>query len=154
MEPLFSLSVLDGRYHALIEPLRDIFSEYGLIRHRVIVEVQWLKFLAGELKLFEADAPGIQKMDAIAADFDAEAAKRVKEIERTTNHDVKAVEYYIKEQLEAVGLTPVKEWVHFSCTSEDINNTAYALMVDAGRELVAETASQALDRIESLGKTV
>jgi len=152
MEPLFSLSVLDGRYHALTESLRDVFSEYGLIRHRVIVEVEWLKFLAGELTLFEADAPGIQKIDAISSDFDADAAKRVKEIEKTTNHDVKAVEYYIKEQLEAAELMAVKEWVHFSCTSEDINNTAYALMVNAGRELVTETAFEALDRIESLGK--
>ena len=152
MDSIFSLSVLDGRYIQLTEPLRDIFSEYGLMRHRVIVEIQWLKFLATELKLFGVDASGIQKIDAIASNFNADAAKKIKEIESTTHHDVKAVEYFIKEQLSAAGLTPVKEWVHFSCTSEDINNTAYALMLNAGRDVIAETASQVLGLMEALGK--
>ena len=115
MDNIMALSVLDGRYKKLVQEFGEIFSEYGLIRHRVYVEVQWLKFLINELKLAKVSGADFKKLDKIASDFDITSAKRVKEIEHTTNHDVKAVEYYIKEQLDEMGLSSVKEWVHFSC---------------------------------------
>ncbi len=152
MENIKALSVLDGRYSRLTEELRDVFSEYGLIKHRVFVEIQWLAFLVNDLKLSEINDSDIQKINTIADDFDSEAALRIKAIERTTNHDVKAVEYYIKEQLEANGLDSVKEWIHFSCTSEDINNTSYALMLKKGKAIVMKHMTDVLEKIESLGK--
>ncbi len=152
MENIKALSVLDGRYSRLTEELRDVFSEYGLIKHRVFVEIQWLAFLVNDLKLSEINDSDIQKINTIADEFDSEAALRIKAIERTTNHDVKAVEYYIKEQLEANGLDSVKEWIHFSCTSEDINNTSYALMLKKGKAIVMKHMTDVLEKIESLGK--
>jgi adenylosuccinate lyase len=152
MDKIKSISVLDGRYGKLTLNLQDIFSEYGLIRHRVIVEVKWLIFLVGDLKLAQVSKQDIKKIDAIAKTFDVESALAVKKIEKTTNHDVKAVEYYIKEKLIETGLDSIKEWVHFSCTSEDINNTSYALMLKEGRKPAVETLSQVLVNIEELGK--
>ncbi|MBW2010875.1 MAG: adenylosuccinate lyase, partial [Deltaproteobacteria bacterium] len=117
MNRIKALSVLDGRYARLTEELQDIFSEYALIKYRVFVEIQWLKFLAGELGLVEVKDSDMPKIDAIAKDFNAESALMVKEIEKTTNHDVKAVEYYIKRKLADAGLASIGEWVHFACTS-------------------------------------
>lgn len=134
---LLALSPLDGRYAGKVDALRPIFSEYGLIKARVKVEVEWLLALAAdpgivELPAFSTEAA--RKLRALADGFSVENAARVKEIERTTNHDVKAVEYFIKEQLKGdAELGPALEFVHFACTSEDINNLSYGLMLDAAR---------------------
>lgn len=153
MEKIKALSVLDGRYEKGIEALKEIFSEYGLIRHRVIVEIKWLEFMITELELIDVDKAGIDAINLIADKFNVESAARVKVIESTTNHDVKAVEYYIKEELERIGLKAVKEWTHFSCTSEDINNTAYALMLKAGKADLLSVLETVVSRIETLAKT-
>ena len=138
-----SLSVLDGRYAGLTGELCDIFSEYGLIRHRVEVEIQWLKFILTDLKLSVHEPGSWEGIDRIAEDFSESDAMDVKKIEKTTNHDVKAVEYFIKEKLVAAGRSDISEWVHFACTSDDINNISYALMVKKGKKLV-ETSLEAL----------
>ena len=144
MTALTALSPLDGRYERQIESLRPIFSEAGLIRRRVLVELRWLEALAAdpaisEVPAFSADA--IQFLRALAENFDANAAAEIKAIEATTNHDVKAVEYWIKRQLAAnAELAKVSEFVHFACTSEDINNLAYALMLKDARESVLVAA--------------
>ncbi len=152
MDNITALSVLDGRYKRLVQELEEIFSEYGLIKHRVYVEIQWLKFLVNELKLAEMTPSDLEKLTTISSDFNIDSAKRVKAIEKTTNHDVKAVEYYIKEQLAELGLSSVKEWIHFSCTSEDINNTSYALMIKEGRGIISSTLAEVLKTIEDLGR--
>ena len=152
MESIKALSVLDGRYQKLISDLGDIFSEYGLIKYRVTVEIKWLEFLVRELKIADIDEAGIQKIVQISDTFSTGHAARIKEIEKDTNHDVKAVEYFIKKKLDQFGLGSVKEWVHFSCTSDDINNTAYALMIRDGRENILDTLQEVLEKIEDLAK--
>lgn len=152
MENIEAISVLDGRYTKYTKGLSDIFSEYGLIRHRVFVEVQWLRFLLKDLQLDAADKNELQRISSIAGDFDVAAAKTIKETEKITNHDVKAVEYYIKDRLNELGLSRLKEWVHFACTSEDINNTAYALMVRAGRGILLDQVLELLQKLEVLGQ--
>ncbi len=136
MQKLRSLSAIDGRYAKQVEELRDIFSEYGLIRRRVEVEALWLEFLLDDLAVAPAGGGDLEAIRAIARGCNLESAKLVKEFEKKTNHDVKAVEYYLKEQLTAAGLSRFGEWVHFACTSEDINNTAYALMLRDGRDVL------------------
>lgn len=137
---LLALSPLDGRYAAKVDALRPIFSEYGLIRARIRVEVEWLLALAAEPGITELApfAPAqVHKLRALAEQFSVEQAARVKQIERTTNHDVKAVEYFIKEQLaDDPALGPALEFVHFACTSEDINNLSYGLMLSQARREV------------------
>ncbi|WOB28057.1 MULTISPECIES: adenylosuccinate lyase [Xanthomonas] len=134
---LLALSPLDGRYASKVDALRPIFSEYGLIRARVKVEIEWLLALAAEPGIAELapfSAAASQRLRALADDFSVTHAARVKEIERTTNHDVKAVEYFIKEQLkDDAELGPALEFVHFACTSEDINNLSYGLMLEQAR---------------------
>jgi adenylosuccinate lyase len=132
---LRSLSPLDGRYAAATAPLAPFFSEWALIKYRVHVEIEWLLLLAetpdiAEVRGFTADE--VRFLRQIAANFDDDAANRVKTIEKTTNHDVKAVEYFLKEQLTGTSLEDVKEWLHFACTSEDINNLSHALMLKEG----------------------
>ena len=140
LDPLLALSPLDGRYAGKVEALRPVFSEFGLIHARVRVEIEWLLALAAEpgipeLAPFDAAAAG--RLCALADGFRPDDAARVKEIERTTNHDVKAVEYFIKERLaDDADLGPALEFVHFACTSEDINNLAYGLMLDTARREV------------------
>ena len=137
---LTALSPLDGRYAGKVDALRPIFSEYGLIKARVKVEVEWLLALANEtgiaeLKPFSAAAKA--KLKALADDLSVDDAARVKQIEATTNHDVKAVEYLIKERLkDDAELGPALEFVHFACTSEDINNLSYSLMLRDARDTV------------------
>ncbi|SKB47590.1 adenylosuccinate lyase [Luteibacter sp. 22Crub2.1] len=137
---LTALSPLDGRYASKVEPLRPIFSEFGLMHRRVHVEIHWLLALAShpgiiELPAFPADA--VKTLLAIADDFSIEDGERIKAIEATTNHDVKAVEYLIKEKIgNDPSLAQAKEFVHFACTSEDINNLAYSLMLRDARESV------------------
>lgn len=137
---LLALSPLDGRYAGKVDALRPIFSEYGLIKARVKVEVEWLLALANEPGIIELApfAPAAAaRLRALADGFAPAHAARVKEIERTTNHDVKAVEYFIKEQLkDDAELAPALEFVHFACTSEDINNLSYGLMLEQARREV------------------
>lgn len=137
---LLALSPLDGRYAGKVDALRPIFSEYGLIKARVTVEVEWLLALAAEPRIVEL-APftpaAAERLRALASGLSTADAARVKEIERTTNHDVKAVEYLIKERLkDDAELAPTLEFVHFACTSEDINNLSYALMLREARDTV------------------
>jgi len=144
MTALTALSPLDGRYSRQVEPLRPIFSEYGLIRRRVLVELRWLEALAADPAIAEVpplSAEAIAFLRRLAEDFSEAQAAEVKAIEATTNHDVKAVEYWIKRQLATQPeLARVGEFVHFACTSEDINNLAYALMLKDAREGVLVAA--------------
>ena len=137
---LLALSPLDGRYAGKADALRPVFSEYGLIRARVKVEVEWLIALAAEPAITELapfDANQAARLQSLASDFSLADAQRVKEIERTTNHDVKAVEYFIKERLkDEASLAQALEFVHFACTSEDINNLSYALLISEARQSV------------------
>jgi adenylosuccinate lyase len=137
---LTQLSPIDGRYADKVEPLRSILSEFGLIRYRVLVEVRWLQALAAEPKIAEVPPLSAGARDAlnqIVSEFGVEGAERVKTIERTTNHDVKAVEYFLKEKIAGhPELEAVSEFIHFACTSEDINNLAYGLMIREARDAV------------------
>ncbi len=137
LSQLTAISPIDGRYGSKTTALQPIVSEYGLIRHRVLVEIEWLKALAAEPAIAEVPAlsdGAARALTRIASDFDVSAAERIKAIEAVTNHDVKAVEYYIKEQMaEHAELASITEFVHFACTSEDINNLAYALMLRSAR---------------------
>jgi adenylosuccinate lyase len=134
---LRALSPADGRYADKVNSLRDIFSEYGLIRFRVLVEVRWLQCLADEPDVDElGPLSSVMKdvLNHIVDDFSLDDAERVKKIEATTNHDVKAVEYFIREKLgDGPETRALKDFLHFSCTSEDINNLSYALMLRAAR---------------------
>jgi adenylosuccinate lyase len=138
LSSLTAVSPVDGRYAGRTQALRPIFSEYGLIRFRVMVEVRWLQRLAAhpqitEVPAFSAEASAI--LNTLAEDFSTVHAERVKEIERTTNHDVKAIEYLLKEQAAKLPeLANVSEFIHFACTSEDINNLSHALMLREGRD--------------------
>ena len=148
LSELSAVSPIDGRYASKTQSLRGVFSEFGLIQRRVEVEVRWLQKLAAtdqiaEVPEFSADANSI--LERLVSDFSVADAQRAKEIERTTNHDVKAVEYLIKERTAGnAELERVKEFVHFACTSEDINNLAHAMMLRDGRtELIAQMQSVA-----------
>ena len=136
--PLTAISPVDGRYAGKCDALREITSEYGLIRNRVRVEVHWLEALTREKAIAEVPLPSTDAawhLRQVSQAFDMSGAERVKEIEKTTNHDVKAVEYYIKEQLnDHEELSHFGEFVHFACTSEDINNLSYSLMLKDARE--------------------
>jgi adenylosuccinate lyase len=140
LDPLTALSPLDGRYASKVGALRPIFSEYGLMHRRVAVEVAWLIALSDESGIAELPpfpAAASATLQKIASDFSVEDAAAIKDIERTTNHDVKAVEYFIKQRIgDDAGLEQAKEFVHFACTSEDINNLAYALMLRDARDAV------------------
>jgi adenylosuccinate lyase len=140
LDPLTALSPLDGRYAAKVDPLRPIFSEYGLMHRRVAVEIAWLIALSDETGIAELPpfpAAARVSLQKIADGFSVADAARIKDIEATTNHDVKAVEYFIKERIgDDAQLKQAKEFVHFACTSEDINNLSYALMLRDARDAV------------------
>ena len=140
LNALTAISPVDGRYARAAAPLRSTFSEYGLIRARTIVELRWFQALAEHPEISEVPALSAEAnafIDAIIANFGLADAERVKEIERTTNHDVKAVEYYLKEQFaKNAELNAQREFLHFAATSEDINNTSYALLLKEARETV------------------
>ncbi len=157
LNALTAVSPIDGRYGSKTDELRPIFSEYGLIRHRVLVEVRWLQMLAqttgiAEVPAFSEHASNL--LDNIVAKFSLEDAQRVKNIEKTTNHDVKAVEYFLKEKIQGnQELEAVSEFIHFACTSEDINNLAYALMLrEARTQVVLPAMDQLIDAIAGLGR--
>jgi adenylosuccinate lyase len=140
LSSLTAISPIDGRYASKTKILRDIFSEFGLIRYRVLVEIRWLQFLSAHPDIVEVpefDADTTNFLNDLIENFSVEDAQRVKAIERTTNHDVKAVEYFIKEKIaDVASLAAVSEFIHFACTSEDINNLAHALMLNEGRKTV------------------
>ena len=140
LNALTALSPIDGRYQDKAAALRPIFSEFGLLKYRVTVEVRWLQKLAAHTQIQEVPALSAEAsnyLDSIVANFSVEDANHIKTIERTTNHDVKAVEYFLKEKCEALPeLYKINEFIHFACTSEDINNTSHALMVKTAREEV------------------
>jgi adenylosuccinate lyase len=138
--PLLAVSALDGRYRDKVRELSPIVSEYGLMSYRVLVECRWFAHLAGQSGIPEIaplSSEQAKALNSIAAEFTIADAERIKDIERTTNHDVKAVEYFVKERLISIeGLSEHVEFVHFACTSEDINNLAYALMTREARDRV------------------
>ena len=151
---LSALSPLDGRYAAKTDKLRPILSEAGFMHHRVKVEIAWLKALAqagfAEIKPFSPAATAL--LDKLAAEFVEADAERIKEIEAVTNHDVKAVEYWLKEKVKDVPeLVTASEFIHFACTSEDINNTSHGMMLKAARDTVLLPALQAVvDKLRAL----
>jgi len=154
---LKSISPLDGRYEAAVAPLADFFSEYALIRYRVIVELQWLLVMSEQPEIAEVraftEAERQLLMDWMAT-FGPEQAERVKEIESTTRHDVKAVEYYLRERLRETSLRDVEEFVHFCCTSEDINNLAYGVMLkDAIEAQWLPLARKMVGQVAALAET-
>ena len=140
LSTLTAISPVDGRYGGKTAALRAIFSEYGLIRYRVLVEVRWLQALAADREIAEVPVLSEQArqiLNSIADNFSEADARRVKEIESTTNHDVKAVEYFLKEKISGTPeLTAISEFIHFACTSEDINNLCHAMMLRDGRDQV------------------
>ena len=130
-----TLCPLDGRYSGIKDALGEYFSEYALVKYRVFVEIQWLKFLIENVEsdiLAKFDVKDIDKLTAISSEFNYDSFARIKEIENTTRHDVKAVEYFIDEKLEVLGYGYLQSFVHIGCTSEDINNTSYACMLKYG----------------------
>jgi len=152
---LTAISPLDGRYADKTRELRDLFSEYGLIRQRVKVEALWFKRLANEpaIKELQGLSPAVTKvLDELAAGISVEDAAKVKEYERITNHDVKAVEYLVKSKLDAFPEAKSRrEFVHFACTSEDINNLSYALMLkDARDEVLTPAITKLINRLRDL----
>jgi adenylosuccinate lyase len=157
LSSLTAISPIDGRYWNKTKPLMDAFSEYGLVRYRVLVEVRWLQCLAGHPDVAEVpqlSSQAQQFLESICSDFSLEDAQAVKQIERTTNHDVKAVEYFIKQKLQnQPELQAISEFVHFGCTSEDINNVAHALMLAQGRKLIVQKGLQPIvDRLTAMAQ--
>ncbi len=154
LSPLNAISPIDGRYGSKTEKLRDIFSEYGLIKARVLVEVRWLQQLANhaditEVPTFSAEANAF--LENLLENFGEAQAQRIKAIEATTNHDVKAVEYFLKESIQdQPELAAVSEFIHFACTSEDINNLSHALMLKDGRKVLQEDMQGVIDRLQDL----
>jgi adenylosuccinate lyase len=148
LTPLNALSPLDGRYYAKVSPLRSTFSEFGLIRLRLHVELQWLKALSAESSIPEVSgfsAATLAQLDGLLAGFSEVDARAIKDIEARTNHDVKALEYWLRQRLgDNAEMQRMIEFIHFACTSEDINNLCYALMMEESR---AQTMLPALDRI-------
>ncbi|WP_180054929.1 MULTISPECIES: adenylosuccinate lyase [unclassified Acinetobacter] len=157
MNALTALSPLDGRYASKCDALRPFLSEFGLIHARVTVEVRWLQALANRPEITEVPAFSSETnaaLDAIVANFSEEDANRIKEIERTTNHDVKAVEYFLKEKIAGIEeLKNAGEFIHFACTSEDINNLSHALMLKNGRDVLIASMQQIIDSIVALAET-
>ena len=155
INPIAALSPLDGRYAKSVEALRPVFSEYGLMRARVRVELSWLKALAAEPKIVEVppfDEAVLAEIDDVIAGFSLDDAAAVKAIEATTNHDVKAIEYWLKERFAGVpAVSAVSEFIHFACTSEDINNLSHALMLREARdEVLLPKLAEVSDKLRSL----
>ena len=155
---LTALSPVDGRYGGKVTALRPFFSEFALIRYRVMVEVRWLQALAQEPDI--AEVPRLSEtshalLEALIHDFSISDAEAIKAIERTTNHDVKAVEYFLKEKFaDHQELHAIREFVHFGCTSEDINNLSYALMLRDGRnQVIVPAIDQMADRLAEMAET-
>ncbi|MCR5414125.1 MAG: adenylosuccinate lyase [Kiritimatiellae bacterium] len=155
-DSLTAISPIDGRYASKCPELREVFSEYGLIKRRILVECTWLEALC--------DAPGIKEckklsaaerkaLRAIASGVTLEDAARVKEIEKTTNHDVKAIEYFLKERIKGTKLESRTEFIHFACTSEDINNMSHALMLRDGKKVLRDAMDEMTGRLAAMAKS-
>jgi adenylosuccinate lyase len=147
-----AISPIDGRYASKVAELTECFSEYALIRNRVRVEVLWLMELCAEEGVVECRALTEQEqilLMGVVEDFTPQEAERVKEIERTTNHDVKAVEYYLKQKIAGTSVEELSEFLHFACTSEDINNLAHALMLKDGLAALLPHQQQLIDQLKS-----
>lgn len=157
MNALTALSPLDGRYASKCDALRPFLSEFGLIHARVTVEVRWLQALANRPEITEVPAFSAETnaaLDAIVTGFTEDDANRIKDIERTTNHDVKAVEYFLKEKIAHIAeLKDAGEFIHFACTSEDINNLSHALMLKNGRDVLVASMQNIVDSIAALAET-
>ena len=152
---LLAISPIDGRYAAKCAELRDVFSEYGLIRRRVLVECTWLEALCAAKGIRECkplSAAERKALRGIAASFSVDDAARVKEIERTTNHDVKAVEYFLKEKVKGTSLESRSEFIHFACTSEDINNMSHALMLRDGKAVLRAAMDELTGKVAAMAK--
>jgi len=151
---LTAISPIDGRYASKVDEFRHIFSEYGLIRFRILVEVRWLQALAShpkipEVSIFSESAMSL--LNEIVINFSETDAMRIKDIEKVTNHDVKAIEYFLKEKI--IGnpeLEKVSEFIHFACTSEDINNLSYALMLKSGRDIILRQINECISAIKNV----
>ena len=157
LDSLTAISPIDGRYARKTECLRPVFSEYGLLRHRLLIEIRWLQTLSScddiaEVKTFDDASNSL--LESILSQFDPGEAQRIKEIEKTTNHDVKAVEYYLREKITGCAdLEQVSEFIHFACTSEDINNLSHALMLKTGRdELLLPPLKKIIDRLGAMAE--
>jgi adenylosuccinate lyase len=151
MSTIDALTPLDGRYESKITGLKEYFSEYGLIKFRIMVEVQWLQQLCAESGIPECrslSSEEISILDGIVDNFDVEEAQKVKDIEKTTNHDVKAVEYYLKNKIAGTALEEISEFIHFSCTSEDINNLSHALMLKNGVEFIEDAQAEIIQSLK------
>jgi adenylosuccinate lyase len=155
-DTLTSISPIDGRYGDKTGPLKSIFSEFGLIKYRVFVEISWLQAVSMNSQISEVpkfSSKSNQFLSSITNNFSLEDAKAIKEIEKTTNHDVKAVEYFLKEKVSSIPeLQNASEFIHFACTSEDINNLSHALMLHEGREVLLSEMKNALNLITGLAK--
>jgi len=156
LNELSAISPIDGRYRSKTSQLDTIFSEFGLIKYRTIIEVEWLKAMSQNSDIIEVpkfSESAVSHLNDLIKDFSVENAQRVKEIEKTTNHDVKAVEYFLKE---AVGsnseLNAVSEFLHFACTSEDINNLSHALMLQDGRSILLVEMQSVINAILKIAK--
>ncbi|MDX9875065.1 MAG: adenylosuccinate lyase [Spongiibacteraceae bacterium] len=156
LSALTAVSPIDGRYGSKVVALRSIFSEFGLIRHRLLVEVRWLQRLAAHPQIAEVPALSDEAnafLDRLVDEFGEEGAARVKTIEATTNHDVKAIEYFIKERVAHLPeLAAVSEFIHFACTSEDINNLSHGLMLAEGRRVTLELIDRIVDKLAELSR--
>ncbi|MBI1731622.1 MAG: adenylosuccinate lyase [Gammaproteobacteria bacterium] len=156
LTPLTALSPVDGRYAGATPELRGVFSEYGLIRRRVQVELRWLQALAAHPDIPEVPALGdgaTRLLDAIVTEFSSDDARRIKEIEAATNHDVKAVEYFLRERCAGhAELAQLTEFLHFGCTSEDINNLAYGLMLSEARDILNDALKDLLGALADLAE--
>ena len=164
IDSLLAVSPIDGRYSNKCSELQEIFSEFGLIKRRVLVECTWLKALAADPKIRECKLTAAQAkaVDKVAAEFSLADAQRVKDIERTTNHDVKAVEYFIKEKLSAAfnlqtsnvkrQTSNILEFIHFGCTSEDINNMSHALMLRDGQKVLRGAMDEMTAKVVEMAK--
>ncbi len=155
IDTLLAVSPIDGRYSNKCTELQEIFSEFGLIKRRVLVECTWLEALCDNKAIKECKALSAKERAAlrkIASDFSLDDARRIKEIEKTTNHDVKAVEYFLKEKVAKTSLNSRTEFIHFGCTSEDINNMSHALMLRDGKAVLRKAMDEMTATIAKMAK--
>jgi len=151
MSNIDAITPIDGRYAAKVVELKEFFSEFALIKYRVTVEVKWLQALCAEAGIEEArelNSEEIAFLDKIITDFSIEEAQKVKDIEKVTNHDVKAVEYYLKDKISGTSLEELSEFIHFACTSEDINNISHALMLKEGVASVVKYQEDIISKLK------
>ena len=154
-DSLTAVSPIDGRYANKCAELQDVFSEYGLIKRRILVECTWLEALCDAKEIKECKPLSARErklLREIAANVTLEDAQRVKDIEKTTNHDVKAIEYFLKEKVAKTSLVSRTEFIHFACTSEDINNMSHALMLRDGKAAVRSVMDECTAKIAEMAK--